>query len=271
MLPAAAQLNLPQFDASAEFPEETRTTLEPLLRRAAAEGTAVLSLEAERQVIGLLPAELRDACPRMISHWGEVAQGTARWSLRVLQWRPSPDALAALLAFRCGSSLPDYAEAYDERLGLLRFTLDTAQMKLIPIAEDCDNCSDLFRLEFSRAFPLPEGELAELAVTASSENPCCGGPSAWREERLLYVALPEASVALSVVRQSERYEHDDVEGDWEEICGSHVMDTTVDERLIDLTLHTTCRINGEKSKQEVQSHRWNPELRSFVSLPPTQP
>ena len=270
-LPAAAQINLPQIDTTLTLPEDARAALEPSLRQAAAEGRIVLSIETEQQLIELLPSELRDACPRMIHYWGDYAQGTARWNVRALDWQARPDRLGALLAFRCGSSLSDYAQAYDERLALLAFEPGAARLQLIPLAEDCDNCSDLFHLEFSRSFPLPEGELAELVVASSSDNPCCDGPSAWRQEELLYFVLPGGDVALKVERSREDYQHDDENGDWEEICGSTVIDTTVDGRLVELTLHTVCRINGEKSSQEARSYRWNGATARFEALPQAQP
>jgi len=144
-------------------------------------------------------------------------------------------------------------------------------LRLVPLADDCDNCSDLYHLDFSDTFPLSEGDLVAVAVTDSSDNPCCDGPSAWRRESLLYVVLPAGEIALKVERSREDYQHDDENGDWEEICGSTVMDTTVDDRLIELTLHTVCRTNGEKSSEETRSYRWNGITRRLDPLPPTQP
>ena len=270
-LPAAAQINLPQADASITLSEATRAALEPALRQAAAARSSVFSVELERSLLDLLPAGLRDACPRVIYFWGDFARDSVRWSVRPLYWPPPPEETGVLLAYRCGSSYPGYADYFDERPAWLRLHPGAAHLRLIPLADNCDNCSDLFRLGFSRFFPLAGGELVELLVVSSSENPCCDGPSAFREERLLYVVLPEASTALSVVRQSERYEHDDADGDWGEICSSSVIDALVDDRLVELTLHTDCRINGEKSRQEVRIHRWNAYLRRFETAPEAQP
>ncbi len=270
--PATAQINLPQLDATITFPEAVRAALAPALQQAATARSSVFSAELERSLIDLLPANLRDACPRMISHWGDFAQGTAHWSIRSLAWQLHPGSIEALTAFRCGSTYPDYATYFDERLGLLVFEASGARLRLIPLADDCDNCSDLFHLDSLQSFPQHEGELVELLVTSSSDNPCCDGPSAWRRESLLYLVLPAGVIALQFDRVQEDYEHDDEAGDTEEICNSEVTYTRSPQgELLEITSATTCRVNDEPQPGTMLRFRWNAASSRFDPLPPTQP
>lgn len=270
-LPAAAQINLPQLDATVAIPEAARAALEPALRPAATAKSSIFSVELERSLVELLPEELRDACPRMISHWGDFARGTARWSVRSLSWQMQPDQLETLVAFRCGSSHPDYVDYFDERLALLLVGSDEARLRLIPLADDCDNCSDLFHLDSSQSFPQAGGELVELLVTSSSDNPCCDGPSAWRREELLYLVLPAGDSALQIDRAQEDYQHDEA-GDTEEICNSEVTYTRGPQgELLEITAVTSCRVNGDPQPGTTLGYRWNPVTRRFDLLPQVQP
>src|SRR3990172_4749819 len=217
-MPAAAGVSLPQQAADVPLPAEARAKLLAYLGQPTA--TPALPPDLEQLLVGSLPAEGRGACAEMIEHWGTVAEGTATWSVRALFRWEQASGRTLLVAFRCGSSYADYASYYDERLGIVSLEPSSARLRLIPVAEDCDNCSDLYHLEFSGEFAVPPGTLAVLAMTFSSDNPCCDGPSQWRTEQLVYILLPEGKVALTLDRVTERYDHDDVDGDTEEICRS---------------------------------------------------
>lgn len=170
-----------------------------------------------------------------------------------------------LISLRCSSSYPGYAQYYDERLALLTIG-DAAMLGLIPLAEDCSNCSELSHIiSTERSFRLgEESNLFELSSASSSDNPCCDGPSRWKEKRLFYFLLPEAVPIFSLTRSRERYDHDDVEGDREELCRAEISyDLDEDDDLRGITSRMTCRIDGDAAVTQTQHYRWLPEARRF--------
>jgi len=261
-LPAAARVNLPQRTAEVPLPAEARAALTAFLGQRAA--SPALPADLEQLLVDNLPAELRGACAEMIEHWGTVAEGTARWSARALFRWEQAGRRTLLVAFRCGSSYADYASYYDERLGLVTLEAGRARLQLIPLAEDCDNCSDLYHLEFSGEFAVPPGTLAVLAMTYSSDNPCCDGPSQWRYEQLVYILLPEGKVALTLDRVTERYDHDDVDGDTEEICRSVITPRRGPAgQLAGLVAEIRCEATAQPASVQVRRFAWQPATRRF--------
>ena len=261
-LPAAARVNLPQRTAEVPLPAEASAELAAFLGQRAA--SPALPADLEQLLVDNLPAELRGACAEMIEHWGTVAEGTARWSARALFRWEQAGRRTLLVAFRCGSSYADYGAYYDERLGLVTLEAGRARLQLIPLAEDCDNCADLYHLEFSGEFAVPPGTLAVLAMTYSSDNPCCDGPSQWRYEQLVYILLPEGKVALTLDRVTERYDHDDVDGDTEEICRSVITPRRdAASQLAGIVAETRCEQTGQAGSTQTRRFTWQPAARRF--------
>ena len=261
-LPAAARVNLPQRTAEVPLPAEASAELAAFLGQRAA--SPALPADLEQLLVDNLPAELRGACAEMIEHWGTVAEGTATWSVRALfRWEQAGQR-TLLVAFRCGSSYADYASYYNERLGIVSLEPSSARLRLIPVAEDCDNCSDLYHLEFSDELAVPGGALAVLALTFSSDNPCCDGPSQWRYEQLIYVLLPEGSVALALDRVHERYDHDDEAGDTEEVCRSGITPRRNPAgQLAGLVAEIRCEATAQPVTVQVRRFAWQPATRRF--------
>ena len=261
-LPAAARLNLPQQAHETTLHEAARDILQRYLIQPAA--APALPGDLQELLVKSLPAEGRGACAEMIEHWGTVAEGTATWSVRALfRWEQAGQR-TLLVAFRCGSSYADYASYYNERLGIVSLEPSSARLRLIPVAEDCDNCSDLYHLEFSGEFAVPPGTLAVLAMTFSSDNPCCDGPSQWRYEQLIYVLLPEGSVALALDRVHERYDHDDEAGDTEEVCRSGITPRRNPAgQLAGLVAEIRCEATAQPVTVQVRRFAWQPATRRF--------
>jgi hypothetical protein len=107
---ASARVNLPQPAQSIPISEHVRQDLTASLANAGAGPTQALPAGVEQLLIDLLPEEFRAACTEMIMHWGTVAEGTAGWSARALYQLREPGSLTLLVAFRCGSSWPYYAQ-----------------------------------------------------------------------------------------------------------------------------------------------------------------
>lgn len=269
---ASARVNLPQPARTIPVSEQARQTLETALAEADAPPAQTLPPGVERLLIDFLPEEFRAACAEMIMHWGTIAEGTARWSARALYRLQEADALTLLLAYRCGSSYPGYADYYDERLAVLTLEPGGGRLRLLPVAEDCSNCSDLYHLEFSQTFPLARGGLVELVATNSSDNPCCDGPTAWNVERRLFLLLPEEELILSLEREREEYYHDDVDGDLEVTCASQIdYHREPTGRLSEVTAETECRENGQPAAGQSLRYCWSADARRFEAVSPVQP
>lgn len=270
--PAQARLNLPQVPHTAQFSDKDRRTLEAAWVYASPGHPPAMTVPLQELLVDELPKETRNACGEMIEHWGTVAEGTARWMPRWLDSVRAPGRVTILVAYRCGSSYPDYADYYDERLGVVTLEPAAASLRLVPLGDDCDNCSDLYRLRLEQIFPTSQGSLAVIAATNTSDNPCCDGPSQWNEERLHFVFLPEGGVTLTVTRVSEHYFHDDESGDTAEICRadvSYVRDAA--GRLSEIAALTRCQTDDKPQPVKSQRYRWSGSTQRFDEVPPTKP
>lgn len=232
-----------------------------------------MTVPLQELLVDELPKETRNACREIVEHWGTVAEGTARWTTRWLDSVREGGRLTVAFVYRCGSTYPEYAKTYyDERLGVLTLEPGSASLGLVPVGEDCDNCSHLYHVQFSQALPLAGGHLFELVVSNSSDNPCCDGPSQWREERLLYLLLPEGQPALTFDRVSEHYYHDDEEGDSETICrGEARFARDPAGRLTEIVAETRCHENDKPKPPATRRYLWNPASRQFDEIPATKP
>jgi len=269
---SAQRVNLPQSNQAAALPEEEWLKLEDRRTELTDAPLETLTRDFQATLLGALPGDLRQACGTVLGSWGTVADGTARWTVKALFRYAEAERLSVLLSYRCGSSYADYAEYYDERLAVLSLDAATAFLQFIPLAKDCERCSDLYHIEYSQPFPFENGRLVELKITSSSNNPCCDGPEAWSEEQFLYLALPDSQPALSLPVGSQRWSHDDVEGDTEETCRSDLgYDLNDSGYLRGITSRMTCRIEGGAMLTQEQRYRWRPELRRFEQVSSPQP
>lgn len=213
-----------------------------------------------------------EACHEMVSAWGTTPENRPSGSAQGLYRQRQGTSAVLLFSYRCFSTHPEYSAHYDERLAVLRVNGGAAYVQLIPVAKDCKNCSDLYHIRYSKSFPLEGAQLVELKVTNSSDNPCCDGPSRWKEERLLYILLPEAVAIFSLARSRERHDHDDVEGDREEVCRAEISyDLDDRDNLRGITSQMTCRIDGDAALTQAQHYRWLLEARRFEQVSTPQP
>ena len=209
-------LQLPQSSAEAAIPALHRAELE----RALAAEPHLLSRSTQQALLAAMPEKMRRACTEMIRHWGEDPRNRPQWSVRVLHVERGPRS-QAVLAFRCGSTSPEYTKDTDERPAVLSLDPDGLRLRFLPVAEACLECgSELYALGLSQRLTVPQGVLVELRSVWSNDNPALGVIDARGGERLHYLLLPDARLvlALDVVRWFAS--HDDVEGDSEGKCAT---------------------------------------------------
>ncbi len=245
--------NLPQRADRFPIPPDARERL----RAAEASGMGADVLET-------LPVDFRTACGDVVRAWGASARGTAVWSVRELHREKSAARVTLLVALRCSSSQPAYAGFADERAALVLLLAGASHLQLIPLAEDCANCSELFRVAFERIHPAEGAALWELRVASSSKNPCCDGPSSDTAERVLLVRASDGRTVLEIETLREIREHDDESGDTEEICRADVAISHDNAgKLAAIAVTRRCTLDGKAQPETTREHRWNPARRVF--------
>ncbi len=269
--PAEARPNLPQRAAPVALSPDQRAKLDTVIAALPLGGPVTLSPEASELLVGLLPGDFQASCAGMLDTWGEEAKGTARWGARVLYSSRDSGRFTALLAYRCDSQAAGYADFYDERLAALDLAPNGGDLRLIPMAEDCANCSELYHLDFSQGFSVENGKLVELRLVSSTDNPCCDSSSRELVEQLVFILLPEARAVLQFDRSRERYDHDDQAGDTERMCRAEIRYAhDPSGRLLSTVAESSCRENGKKLPSKTESYRWDSISRRFQKQPAGQ-
>jgi hypothetical protein len=190
---AQTRLDLQQSHQAVTLSQPARQSLESALQAFQGDAPHMLAAESAAAVIANLPGEFRRSCVDMLQNWGSDASAAARWDVRVLFSFPSGAAQDVILALRC--SAPGVEASYDERPAFVSLSPASATLTLVPLAEDCSNCSELYRVEFSQSLPGEGARLVELSVSYTSDNPCCGGPDTKDGKRRMIFAFPAGQVA----------------------------------------------------------------------------
>jgi hypothetical protein len=219
----------------------------------------VLTPQLTQTVLSFLPKDFRNGCHDMVPDFGPMAarQTTWAWTVRVLDAESDNERRNVLLALRCTIHVPDVT-FYDERLAVFSSS-NRSRLKLIPLDQDCTNCSDVYHLKFLQKVEREGGYLAELGVEHTTENPCCDGGDTDSGERWVLVSMPSGTSVLSFDKEAYHYNHDDEGGDTETKCDStvsHERDARANLRTV--VTKTTCTENG-KVKPPVTTNRyvWN--------------
>lgn len=265
-IPLDARLNLPQRARTVRLPEAMLPAVQGYFARAALPAQpGSLPPVLEQLLLESLPRDLRGACPQFVDNWGAVAKGSAEWRIRLLAQQPG----VVWLAFRCGSRWPDYRHYYDERLAVLH--PQVGLLEFFAHGQEAENDFDLYRIEFSERLALAGGaEAVVFRVTQSTDNPCCDGPTASRQERLVfYVAAPQGiAEALSLLVLKEDFDHDDETGDTVRVYqaeASPVHDAK--GRVIGFRSGFRETVNGELRRSGTLRYRWNPTTLRFEEVP----
>jgi hypothetical protein len=203
---AEARMNLPQRRQVVTLREDAAHAVRAYFAQRA---QPELAPPIEQLLTSSLPADFRQACADVTEGWGSEVAGSEVWRVRLLSWQPRQ----AWLTFRCGSRRSDLSQYYDERLAVLHF--DPTRLVFLPIGEDYENDTTLFHVEFGARLTLENGEALAFRVASSNDNPCCGGPEAISEERLMLFADSPQGIRklLSLLTHRQHDSHDDVDGD----------------------------------------------------------
>jgi len=203
---AAARMNLPQRRQVVTLREDAARAARAYFAQRA---QPTLAPSIEQLLASSLPADYRQACADIIGSWGSEAAESGVWRVRLLSWQ----AHQAWLTFRCGSRRSDLSQYYDERLAVLQF--DPARLEFLPIGEDYENDTTLYHVEFAERLTLENAEALAFRVASSNDNPCCGGPEAISEERLMLFADSPQGIRelLSLLTHRQHDSHDDESGD----------------------------------------------------------
>lgn len=261
------RLDLPQLDHQIQLPSASRTALETALSGITGGSAIALSDETAETLMNGLPENFRDSCDAMLTNWVADVK-SAKWTTRVLFSRHHAGGIEAVLAFQCASRSKDVKESYyDERPATLSLTPDAATLSFIPLAEEGDDSTGLYRVEFSQAFAAVGARLAELRVYYSNENPCCGGADDESGNRLVTIDLSRGKQVLSLDETTQRGSHDDSvdDVDTQHVCNTKVSYLHDDAGNVESILSETRCTENEKPLPEVkkQTFRWNAETHRY--------
>jgi hypothetical protein len=266
--PPSSQLDLPQFDDSFALQGPARAALEAALSRASGAEPVLLPDESVAALMASASDDFRNSCRAMISNWTLSADGTAKWSVRVLfSLRPAdrPGATQAVLAFRCAPTSDQ--QYFDERPAIVSLTPEAATLKFIPLALQQDGEETLFHVGFSQAFTAVGAQLVELNVYHSLDNPCCGGADEESGNRRVALDLATGKPVLDVVANQEHDSHDDsVDGpDVQHICDGKIRyERDAAGNVTSISVETHCKDNGKPRPAIAQQlFRWNSDTRQF--------
>jgi len=269
---AEARMNLPQRRQVVTLREDAALAVRAYF---AQRTQPALTPSLEQLLTDSLPADFRQACADVIEGWGSEVAGSEVWRVRLLSWQPRQ----AWLTFRCGSRRSDLSQYYDERPAVLR--LDAAELEFEPLDKDYENDTTLFHVEFAARLTLENGEALAFRVASSNDNPCCGGPEAISEERLMLFADSPQGVRelLSLLTHRQHDSHDDVDGDTQTLYHADVtFEKDSQARVISVVAafreeEKDVTWNGSVAKYHTRSqrtgtlrYRWNPARFQFEEI-----
>ncbi len=262
---AENRLNLPQLAAQVSLNAEAKLQLDGVFEKWAGDPEHAMTPEMAHFLIEALPAELRNGCREMLSDFESMVRVDRNLSVRVLHAERVNDERSAILAFRCSVHIPDVT-AYDERPVVLVLDKEGAVLRLVSVAEDCKNCSDLYHVGYTQRFAASAGYLAELSVEHSTSNPCCDGGDSHSGSDLLLVSVPEGAKVLAFEKETDDYNHDDENGDAQTVCESEISyqrDSKGGLQAIDA--RTSCTVNGKFAPPIKRSRfEWNAGEKRFL-------
>lgn len=262
---AESRLNLPQVAVQVSLNAEARLKLDGVFEKWPGDPEHAMTPDIAGLLIEALPVELRNGCREMLSDFEPMTKVGRNLSVRVLHAERVGEERTALLAFRCTVHIPDVT-AYDERPAVLVLHKDVSVLRLLAIADDCRNCTDLYLVGYTQRFAAAAGYLAELNVEHTSSNPCCDGGDSRSGSELRLVAVPEGTTVLTFEKDSDDISVDDENGDGQTVCNSEIVyERDSKGYLLAMNAQTRCTLNG-KFEPPVKTSRfeWNAVEKRFL-------
>jgi hypothetical protein len=255
------RLNLPQVSAEVALSSAAQSELDPVLEKGASDAEYTLPLRATQLLVESLPPHMRAGCGAMVPNFGQTSKQSGEWTVRLLRGEGNKGERSAVLAFRCTVHVPEVTY-YDERPAVLLPRKQEAVLKLLPVADDCTDCTDLYHLQFSQRFEAETGYLAELDVWHSTENPCCDGLQSQSGTLLFMIAVPEGAGVLALDRETNDHSQGDEVSD--SVCKSVVSyERDTAGRLQGVSARIRCTEDGKKVPDQTRRFHWKPVKKRF--------
>lgn len=264
---AESRLNLPQIAREVRLSAETRVALDGVIETWAGDGEHGIAPGVGRLLLGDLPAEMREGCREMLADFEQMTKVNRDLSVRVLHAERVGEERTALVAFRCSVHIPDVT-AYDERPAVMVLGKDASVLRLLALADDCRNCSDLYHVGYTQRFAGAAGYLAELKIEHTTDNPCCDGVDSHSGNELMLVTVPDGAVALMLDKDSDDMSADDSDpnGGGQTICKSEVLYERDGKGYVAaVTARTSCATDGKfEPPVKVNRFEWSAGEKRFL-------
>lgn len=268
---AFSRLNLPQHEERVRITGPDHETLKDFfapLRRSIRNGQP--NEPVRRILLEALPEAYRRGCTDVVSNWGTQAEGTAAMAIKVLhvEGRKEGKPVRALVAYGCFSMAKEYANRFrDERLAALVIDREVSYLLMLPNKKDCDNCADLTRITLDKVIHLFGKTVVGISFSSSNENPCCDGPSAWKEERVNFYVLKDSMVrpAGSALKRRWNNDHDDETGDEEtNYSAAVILKKDMKGNVVGILSPYRLKKNGKLAEKGLVRYNWDNEKEEFV-------
>jgi len=260
--------NLPQRKISVAIKGKQHQALRAYVRTL--EGTPDgFPAAIEKILTSALPKEYRKGCTEMVAEWGETARRTEMLLPRPLYLATMPDSTRhVVLAYTCFSSAPTYGDRfYDERLAALTIGRAGSTLVMLPLARDCNACSELSHLGLQDD-TLQIGGAPAFTITSgvSNDNPCCGGTTSVDEKHVTYFVLDGRGVTPMVSMLEYRKEVDHAEGGEDSTtvyAARRYLEKDARGNVARILGQYELSINGEPTRRGIVEFIWNQKRKAF--------
>jgi hypothetical protein len=225
--------------------------------------------DVRRLLLHALPDVYGKSCTGVVSYWGAAAEGSAVMTVKVLhvEGRRQEKPVRVLIAYGCFSTAKEYATRFrDERLAVLVVDRNSSHLSTLPNGKDCENCPDLTRITLDKVIGLFGRTVVGLSFLTTSDNPCCTGPSSWKEERVNYYVMKDGGVkpAGSALKKRWVAEHNDAGGVLEtDYSASIIFKKDMKGNIVGILAPYTLKQNGRILEKGMARYNWINESEEF--------
>ncbi len=269
--PAFSRLNLPQHQETVSITGQDHEALRDFFGQSRRYGRSRQPNDQVRRILlEALPGVYTRGCAEVVSTWGTQAEGTAAMAIKVLhvEGRRNDKPVSVLIAYGCFSTAKEYVNQFrDERLAALVIDREVSRLFMVPHEKDCHNCPDLTHITLDKVVNLFGKTVVGISFATSSENPCCNGPSAWKEERVNFYVLKDNGVrpAGSALKRRWTKEHDDEAGDEETgYSAAVILKKDMKGNIVGILSPYKLKKNGKLVEKGMVRYNWDNGKEEFV-------